>query len=146
MSDSISRDEATRRTDNDATQAESRQQQVPDFSVQDYLRQFVSLLASQVWLRLGLVVNPATNKQETDLPQARLGITVLEYMIDQLEPFLEPAEKKEYETLEANLKLNYVQREAELQHEASQSESSEAPDSDTEAPDSDTQATPGDDS
>ncbi len=59
---------------------------LPEATVQDYLMQFVAMLASQTWVRLGLMVSPSTGKQETDLEQARLAINVIEYLIDQLEP------------------------------------------------------------
>jgi len=83
---------------------------LPEAKVQDYLMQFVAMLASQTWVRLGLMVNPATGKQEIDLEQARLAINVIEYLIDQLEPGLPVEARRELNTLESNLKLNYVER------------------------------------
>jgi hypothetical protein len=94
---------------------------LPEATVQDYLMQFVAMLASQTWVRLGLMVNPSTGKQETDLEQARLAINVIEYLIDQLEPGLAVEARRELNTLESNLKLNYVERKTAEERAAAES-------------------------
>ena len=114
---------------------------LPEATVQDYLMQFVAMLASQTWVRLGLMVNPATGKQETDLEQARLAINVIEYLIDQLEPNLPVDAKRELNTLESNLKLNYVERKA--AEERAQAEAAASSD-DSEASADDSEASPAD--
>lgn len=105
---------------------------LPEATVQDYLMQFVVMLASQTWVRLGLMVSPSTGKQETDLEQARLAINVIEYLIDQLEPGLPVDAKRELNTLESNLKLNYVERKT--AEERAQAEASAASDDSEDSP------------
>lgn len=105
---------------------------LPEATVQDYLMQFVAMLASQTWVRLGLMVNPATGKQETDLEQARLAINVIEYLIDQLEPGLAVEARRELNTLESNLKLNYVERKT--AEERAAAESSARPEKSEDSP------------
>mgnify|MGYP000878535021 FL=1 len=69
---------------------------------------------------------------DLDLEQARLAINVIEYLIDQLEPALPVDAKRELNTLESNLKLNYVERKT--AEERAQAEAAAASDDSEDSP------------
>lgn len=74
------------------------------------LRWCVSLLAANAWQGMGLVPNPATQKVERNLDDARLAIDAVAALADQLRPRLPDAERRQLETLLTDLRLNFVQQ------------------------------------
>ena len=81
----------------------------------DLLRWCVSLLATSAWQAMGLIPDPATNKVEIDLDDARLAIDATAGLLEHLRPRLTEAERREFENLLANLRLNYVEQKAKLE-------------------------------
>lgn len=76
----------------------------------DLLRWCVSLLATSAWRALGLIPDPATNKVERNLDDARLAIDATAALLEHLRPRLQDAERREFDTLLANLRLNFVEQ------------------------------------
>ncbi len=74
------------------------------------LRWCVSLLAANAWQGMGLVPNPATQKVERNLDDARLAIDAVAALADQLRPRLPDAERRQLETLLTDLRLNFMQQ------------------------------------
>ncbi len=78
--------------------------------VYDMLRFVVSLLTQQAWVSLGIQKAPGTEDVQQDLPQAKVAIDTLEFVINKLAPDLESQEKAELDSVLSNLQINYVQR------------------------------------
>ena len=78
--------------------------------VYDTLRFMVSLLIQQAWISLGIQKAPGAEEVEQDLPQAKVAIDTLEFVIDKLVPDLEPQERAELDSVLSNLQINYVKR------------------------------------
>jgi hypothetical protein len=76
----------------------------------DLLRWCVSLLATSAWQAMGLLPDQATKKTERKMDDARLAIDATGALIDHLRPRVEAAERRELETLLANLRLNFVEQ------------------------------------
>lgn len=71
---------------------------------------FLSALASQVWVYLGLIYNPQTNKITQDLKQAKLGIDCFEFLFNKIRDELKVDETKQLTELLANLQLNFIEK------------------------------------
>jgi len=78
--------------------------------VYDMLRFVVSLLTQQAWVSLGIQKAPGAEEIQQDLPQAKVAIDTLEFVIAKLAPALEPQEKAELDSVLSNLQINYVKR------------------------------------
>lgn len=76
----------------------------------DLMHWCISALAAGAWQEMGLVPNPATNKIERNLDNARLAIDATAALIDLLKPQLDPRAQRELDTLLANLRLNFVEQ------------------------------------
>ncbi|MCK4323576.1 MAG: DUF1844 domain-containing protein [Armatimonadetes bacterium] len=110
--------------DKQETEAEAAPQQpvdpeteeaVPEVPLQaldvyDMLRFVVSLLTQQAWVSLGIQKAPGAEEVEQNLPQAKVAIDTLEFVIDKLAPDLEPQEEAELNSVLSNLQINYVKR------------------------------------
>jgi hypothetical protein len=81
----------------------------------DLLRWCVSLLATSAWQAMGLIPDPATNRVESDLDDARLAIDAAAGLLELLRPRLTESECREFENLLANLRLNYVEQKAKIE-------------------------------
>jgi len=78
--------------------------------VYDTLRFMVSLLMQQAWISLGIQKAPGAEETKQDLPQAKVAIDTLEFVVGKLEPDLESQEKTELDSVLSNLQINYVKR------------------------------------
>jgi len=76
----------------------------------DLMRWCIAALASKAWQALGLVPDPATNRIERNLDDARLAIDGVAALVDQLRPVIEERERRELENLVTNLRLNFVEQ------------------------------------
>lgn len=70
----------------------------------------LSLLAAKAWEAMGLVPNPSSGKVERHLDDAQLAIDAAAALAEVLRPRLADAERREIETLLANLRLNFVEQ------------------------------------
>ncbi len=69
---------------------------------------FISTLALQVSIYLGRIPNPATNKKEKNLPQAKFIIDTLDMLKEKTKNNLTNDESKLLENLLYELKMQYV--------------------------------------
>lgn len=79
-------------------------------TIPELVRLRILEFAQFAWIRMGLLANPATQKVDKDLPQARLAIDCAAALAEQLQPHLDDHEKRELQTLLANLRINYVEQ------------------------------------
>ena len=70
----------------------------------------ISLLAEKAWQAMGLVPNPATKTIERRFDEAQLVIDAAAALADLLRPRLGDRERREVETLVANLRINFVEQ------------------------------------
>lgn len=89
--------------------AEEQPERVP-LHAPDLLRWCVSLLATSAWQAMGLIPDPATNKVEGNLDDARLAIDATASLIEHLRPRLGDPEQRELDNLLANLRINFVEQ------------------------------------
>ncbi len=74
----------------------------PDFAF------FVTTLALQATIFLGVIVNPATNKKEEDLTQAKFIIDTLGMLKDKTKGNLSPEESNLLENVLYELRIQYL--------------------------------------
>ena len=79
-----------------------------EIGVYGLLRFFLGLLAQQAWVALG--IQAVGGEIQQNLPEAKVAIDTLSFMAEKLAADLDPAEKRELDTLLANLRVNYIQR------------------------------------
>ncbi len=70
----------------------------------------ISLLASKAWEAMGLVPNPATKALERKFDEAQFAIDAAAALADLLRPRVSDNERREIETLIANLRINFVEQ------------------------------------
>ena len=73
------------------------------------LKTFVSGLAGQVLINLGLFPNPATGKPEKDLEQAKYSIDLLDILKGKMHGNLTDEEQKLIDTMLYDLRMRYVE-------------------------------------
>lgn len=97
--------------DGKASGPEEASAQVP-LRAPDLLRWCVTLLATSAWQAMGLIPDPSTHRVERSLDDARLAIDATAALVQQLHPRLTEAERREFDTLLTNLRLNFVEQQA----------------------------------
>jgi hypothetical protein len=90
-----------------AEPAAEQPQTLADIGVNGILRFSTTLLVEQAWIALGIHAAPG-KETAVNLPEARLAIDVLGYLIDKLGPDLDASEKREMEAVLTNLRMNFV--------------------------------------
>jgi hypothetical protein len=90
-------------------EGEPAEQALADIGVYGVLRFCVSLLIQQAWVALGIQAPPGGETRQ-NLPEDKVAIDVLAYLVGQLAPDLEAGEQREMDNLLATLRLNYVRR------------------------------------
>lgn len=73
------------------------------------LKTFVSGMAGQVLISLGLFENPMTGKREQNLEQAKYSIDLLQILNDKMKGNLTDEEEKLLATMLYDLRMRYVQ-------------------------------------
>ena len=81
----------------------------------ELLRWIIGVLGGSAWQNLGLIPNPATKKVARNLDDARLAIDAAASLIEHLKPRVDETERRELDTLLANLRLNFVEQQAKSQ-------------------------------
>jgi len=76
----------------------------------ELLRWIIGVLAGSAWQNLGLVPNPASKKVVRNLEDARLAIDAAASLIEHLKPRVDEKERRDLDTLLANLRLNFVEQ------------------------------------
>ncbi len=82
----------------------------PEITVYGLLRMSVGMYAQQAWIHMGLRMDPSTQKTEQNMPLAKVAIDTVAFVVEQLQPDLTPEEKRELDSLVADLRINYVQQ------------------------------------
>jgi len=72
------------------------------------LQIFLGVLDQVAWQRMGLVVNPQTQKIEKDMEQARAAIDCYEAILRVLDGHIDPDTKRRLDVRLTDLKLNYA--------------------------------------
>jgi hypothetical protein len=72
------------------------------------LKLFLNILAGQATMKMGLIVDPHTNKIEKDINQARIAIDCFQFISKQLEAHLSEDEKKKLSSMLSDLQINFV--------------------------------------
>lgn len=85
--------------------------QVP-LHVAELVRWCISLLATSAWQAMGLIPDPSTQRVERRFDDARLAIDSVAALLEHLRPRLDETERREFETLLANLRLNFVEQQS----------------------------------
>jgi hypothetical protein len=70
----------------------------------------LSLLAAKAWEAMGLVPNPQTKQIERKFDDAQLAIDAAAALAETVKPRLTDAERRELDTLMANLRINFVEQ------------------------------------
>lgn len=78
--------------------------------VYSILRSFIGILHANAWVHMGFVANPQTNKIEKDLSQAKIAIDCISFMIDQIKERLDEKERRNLQTLIADLQINFAKQ------------------------------------
>lgn len=73
------------------------------------VKTFVSGLAGQVLINMGLFENPATGKKETNLEMAKYSIDLLQILHDKMKGNLTDEEDKLMRTILYDLRMRYVE-------------------------------------
>jgi hypothetical protein len=81
-----------------------------DLDIYDTLRFMIGILNQAAWMHLGLVVPPGAGEARPDLAQARVAIDALEALAGLLRADSDGEERREMESMLANLRINYVKR------------------------------------
>ncbi|TMJ10741.1 MAG: DUF1844 domain-containing protein [Bacillati bacterium ANGP1] len=76
----------------------------------ELLRWIIGVLAGSAWQNLGLVPNPASKKVVRNLEDARLAIDATASLIEHLKLRVDEKERRDLDTLLANLRLNFVEQ------------------------------------
>ena len=70
----------------------------------------LSLLAAKAWEAMGLVPNPDTKQMERKFDDAQLAIDAIAALAAVIKSRLSDAERREVDTLMANLRINFVEQ------------------------------------
>ena len=73
------------------------------------LKTFLSGIAGQVLINLGLAENPATGKREADLAQAKYSIDLLDILNEKMRGNLTEEEQKLMNVILYDLRMRYVE-------------------------------------
>jgi len=100
------------REDKAAPTGETREQagfvDLTALPVWQLLQIFLGVLDQVAWQRMGLVVNPQTQKVEKDMEQARAAIDCYEAVLKVLDGHIDPNVKRRLDVRLTDLKLNYA--------------------------------------
>ena len=99
------RPEAERETKSSRAPAGKGRQKLPEPS----LKTFISGLAGQVLINLGLFENPVTGKRAVELDQAKYSIDLLQILKDKMQGNLTDEEEKLINTILYDLRMRYVE-------------------------------------
>jgi hypothetical protein len=68
------------------------------------------MLSNGAWGWMGLSPNPFTGEMERDMAQAKIAIDCVTYLVAQVDPHLEEADRREMQNVVSMLRVNYVQQ------------------------------------
>ena len=92
---------------------EKEKVQAVDISMLDtyaLLGLFINLLSIQAWRDIGLHMDPKTSETKTDFERASVAIDCIRYLVDKLDPKLDPDDRNKLKSLLTDLQINFVQQ------------------------------------
>jgi hypothetical protein len=78
-----------------------------DLEIEDLLGFIIGLTSTKAIQYLGVAIKPE-QISEKDLKRARVAIDTTSLLIEQLDPYLNEDEKKQYKQMLSNLQISYV--------------------------------------
>lgn len=100
----------TEATGSDAPSGADATAEVPIADARGLVLTCLSLLGAKAWEALGLVPNPETKQLARNLDDAQFLIDAVAALAEVARPRVGEAERREIETLLANLRLNFVEQ------------------------------------
>lgn len=89
-----------------------------DVDVYDMLRAAIGLFAQEAWIALGVQARPGTIETRTNLQAARVAIDTTGYLIDQLGDQADADERREYNQIMTDLRMNFLRRQSKTDEES----------------------------
>jgi len=83
-----------------------------DLNVFDMLRAAIGLFVQEAWIALGVQARPGATEVRMDLHGARIAIDTTQLLIEKLGDEATAEEKREFEQIMTNLRMNFVRRQA----------------------------------
>ena len=83
---------------------------ISSLDIYQLLQLFIMLLSEQAWRYIGLRVYPGTNEIRKDLVKAHVAIDCIIALVDNIEPYIEDAEKERLRRLITDLQINYAEQ------------------------------------
>jgi hypothetical protein len=83
---------------------------LPPMDVYALLKTTIGMLSNGAWGWMGLSPNPFTGEMERDMAQAKIAIDCVTYLVAQVDPHLEEADRREMQNVVSMLRVNYVQQ------------------------------------
>ena len=68
----------------------------------------IGIFDTYAWRAMGMVVNPNTGEEETDLDEAKLSIDLVELLLDRLESDMPETDKRDLHRRLSDLRMNYL--------------------------------------
>jgi len=84
----------------------------PDTTVFDMLRAAIGLFAQEAWIALGLQPRYGSNETKLDLRYAKVAIDTTQILVEQLGEEADAEEKREFERILTDLRVNFMRRKA----------------------------------
>ncbi|MFH0801697.1 MAG: DUF1844 domain-containing protein [bacterium] len=94
-------------------QSPEQQMNMEDFLPSDVYtlaKSIIPLMYEQAWIYMGLTYHPKTKSITLDMEQAKFAIDCATYLFENLSPRMPENERKQFEELLTNLRLNFVSR------------------------------------
>ncbi|MGD9497475.1 MAG: DUF1844 domain-containing protein [Armatimonadota bacterium] len=105
----------------EAEPAEEKPQWAPpppeEMNVFDMLRAAIPLFVQEAWIALGVLARPGTSEVKTDLRAARIAIDTTQVLIEKLGDEATSEERREFEQILTNLRMNFVRRQSKAQEQ-----------------------------
>jgi len=92
------------------TEPEQAKQEAPGGMPEPDFKFFLTSLAMQAWIGLGIIANPATQKQEENFGQAKFIIDILDILKEKTKGNLDKEESELLEHVLYELRMNYVEK------------------------------------
>ncbi len=97
-------------TQEPAAEAQEPQGEAPPPNVYAMLEFMASMLAETAWQLMGIRLAPGQKEVIKDLPQAKVAIDTLAFIIEQLNPHFSKEDRAAIRNLISDLQLNYVRQ------------------------------------
>ncbi|MFQ6076771.1 MAG: DUF1844 domain-containing protein [Candidatus Bathyarchaeia archaeon] len=74
------------------------------------LRFFIGILTEKAWQHMGLRMDPRTKEVSKDFVRASVAIDCVAYLVERLGPVLDDGERRMFEALLSDLRINFVRQ------------------------------------